>query len=253
MSFSSLNRFEIMTGIQAVLFDLGNTLTASASLAESLVDLENSSLANDLKLDRRQLLSLGKKVEQCIGNLYAENELNQPHWFDVWQQASTHIGLGLNAIQVERLCHAHLKQFVSSCRVEPYSIPLLAKIKEKNIPLGLVSNVTGPAEIFDTDLRNKGLASFFQVIVWSSTVNYRKPDERVFRLALDGLNLEPGKQIVMVGDNEQADIMGGKAMGFTTVKVIKGKRETNSAAEYIVKGSELVQFFQSALQSDDYI
>ncbi len=57
----------------------------------------------------------------------------------------------------------------------------------------------------------------------------------------------------MVGDNEQADIMGGKAMGFTTVKVIKGKRETNSAAEYIVKGSELVQFFQSALQSDDYI
>ena len=238
-----------MMNIQAVLFDLGDTLSATASLVGSLSDLVNSSLATDLNLDSRQLLSLGEEVEQCIGNLYAENELNQPHWLDVWQQASTHIGLNLNSSEVERLCRAHLKQFVSSCRVEPYSIPLLTKLKEESIPLGLVSNVTGPVEIFDTDLRDKGLASFFEVIVWSSAVNYRKPDRKIFQLTLNRLNLEPGNQIVMVGDNEQADIMGGKAMGFTTVKVIREKRGTDSAAEYVVKGSELMQFFQSALQS----
>jgi hypothetical protein len=47
--------------IQAVLFDWGNTLTASISLAESLADLAGSQLATELKLDNRQLSSLGQE------------------------------------------------------------------------------------------------------------------------------------------------------------------------------------------------
>lgn len=236
-----------MPTIQAVLFDLGNTLTVSASLVKSLTYLENSSLAKDLNLDSRQLLNLGKEIEQYIGNLYTENKLNQPHWFDVWQKASIHIGLTLNSNDVERLCHAHLKQFVDYCSVEPYSISLLTELKRKNIPLGLISNVTGPAEIFDMDLRDKGLTSFFDVIVWSSAVNYRKPNARIFQFALDKLNLKPGKHIVMVGDNEQADIVGGKAMGFTTIKVIKSGEKIDSVADYVVTGVELMRLFRTEL------
>jgi putative hydrolase of the HAD superfamily len=206
-------------------------------------------LAKELNLDGQQLLNLGEGIEQTISDFYVEHRLDQPHWLDVWGQASTYIGLNLNSNEVERLCRAHLKQFVSEARVEPYSIPLLTEIKMANIPLGLVSNMTGPTEIFDADLSDKGLAAFFEVVVWSCAVNYRKPDERIFQFALDRLNLKAGKHIVMVGDNEQADVMGGKAMGFTTVKVIWDKRETDSAADYVVEGSELIQFFQSALQS----
>jgi HAD superfamily hydrolase (TIGR01549 family) len=240
----------MITNIQAVLFDLGDTLiTTNASLVGSLAGLVNSPLAKDLNLDGQQLLKLGEGIEQTIGNLYVEHRLDQPHWLDVWQQASTHMGLDLNSIEVEQLCRAHLKQFVSEASVEPYSIPLLAELKTANIPLGLVSNMTGPAEIFDADLRDKGLAAFFEVIVWSCAVKYRKPDKRIFQFALERLNLKAGKHIVMVGDNEQADVMGGKAMGFTTVKVIWDKRETDSAADYVVKGPELIQFFQSTLPS----
>lgn len=86
-------------------------------------------------------------------------------------------------------------------------------------------------------------------VVWSCAVKYRKPDARIFQAALDRLNLKAGKQIVTVGDHEQADILGGKAMGFTTVKVIKSQQTTGSAAEYEVKGSELMMLFQSVLQN----
>jgi FMN phosphatase YigB (HAD superfamily) len=160
-----------MMSIQAILFDIGNTLTATASLARSLTDLRNSTLAQELKLDGQQLLNLDEVIERSIGKLYADNTLNQSHWLDVWKQASTQMGLTLNLVAVEQLCRAHLKQFVSRYRVEPHSISLLTKLKEKTLPLGLVSNVTGPVEIFNTDLRDKGLATYFDVIVWSSAVS----------------------------------------------------------------------------------
>lgn len=238
-----------MMDIEAVLFDLGNTLTASASLAKPIVNLTNSPIANELKLNAQQLLNLGEEIERYIGNLYTQNTLSQPHWSEVWHQASTQIGLALNPDEVERLCRAHLKQFVDCCTVEPYSIPLLTQLKEENIPLGLVSNVTGPVDIFSTDLQDKGLASFFDVIVWSGAVNYRKPNTKIFQIALDKLNVTSGKHVVMVGDSEQADVMGGNMMGFTTIKLIKSKQITSSAADYVVNGTELIRFFESALKS----
>lgn len=232
-----------MTKIKAVLFDLGSTLTTDISLTDALVGLEEYSVSTDLKLNVEQLITLGKEIDRCIANLYTENKLHQPHWFDIWQQASVSIGLNLSHAEVDRLCRAHLKQFVRGCIVKPYSIPLLMHLKEKKIPLALVSNMTGPVELFDEGLENKGLATFFDVVVWSSAVNFRKPDTSVFEYALNKLNLKASKGIWMVGDNEQADILGGQTMGFTTVKVIKDKQINESAADYVVNGTNILELF----------
>jgi FMN phosphatase YigB (HAD superfamily) len=89
-----------MMSIQAILFDIGNTLTATASLARSLTDLKNSTLAQELKLDGQQLLNLDEVIERSIGKLYADNTLNQSHWLDVWKQASTQMGPTLNLVAV---------------------------------------------------------------------------------------------------------------------------------------------------------
>jgi putative hydrolase of the HAD superfamily len=233
-----------MNEIRAILFDLGNTLSATASLADSLVHLAQSPTLDGLRLDSRQLVQLGQEVERQIDSLYQDGPVHQPHWLDVWQAAISACGLGLDAGESERLCRAHLRQFLSECQVEPYSIPLLAALRQVGIPLGLVSNVTGPADLFDLDLREKGLASFFQIVVWSSAIGFRKPDSRIFRAALDGLQLSPGKSIFMVGDRERADVLGGKAMGFTTVRVVKQVEGTESVADYVVAGSDLLELFQ---------
>ena len=174
--------------------------------------------------------------------------MDQPHWFNVWQQASVAIGLDLSPVEIENLCHAHLKQFVRGCTVKSSSIPLLMSLKEKKIPLALVSNMTGPVELFDKGLEDKGLSTFFDAIVWSSSIGFRKPDIHIFEYALKQLNLKACKEIWMVGDNEQADILGGQTMGFTTVKVIKDKQNDKSAADYVVEGFDLIKLFNYHLE-----
>ena len=176
-----------------------------------------------------------------------ESQHRQPHWREVWQSASSLCGLNLNSNAVERLCRAHLQQYVSECKVAPYSIPVLEALQKAKIPLGLVSNVTGPVDIFDLDLRKKGLAAFFQVVAWSSAAGYRKPDARIFQAALDKLGLPPGKQIFMIGDHEQADISGGKQMGFTTIKVVDSKEREESAADYVIARHCFPEFIQELL------
>jgi HAD superfamily hydrolase (TIGR01549 family) len=232
-----------MVSIKAVLFDLGNTLTNDISLTDALIELDNTSITNDLKLDVEQLMHLGKEIDKCIANLYIENSLNQPPWFELWQQASVAIGLELSPVEIENLCHTHLQQFVRGCTLKSYCIPLLIYLKEKKIPLALVSNMTGPVAIFDKGLDDKGVVAFFDTVVWSSAIGLRKPDNRVFEYTIKQLNLKASKGIWMVGDNEQADIVGGKAMGFTTVKVIMDIQNNKSAADYVVEGGELIKLF----------
>jgi FMN phosphatase YigB (HAD superfamily) len=227
-----------MEKIQAILFDLGDTLSRSGSLSRAILNLIDSPVAQKLNLGVEQISSIGVEVDQYIKNLYREARLDQPDWFPVWARGIKNAGMNFSPDEVEHLCRAHLNAFVKDCKVEPYTIPLLRYLREAKIPLGSVSNVTGPADIFAKDFTAKGLAPFFSVVIWSAGVGVRKPNPRIFEIALEGLQLKPGKHIVMVGDNEVADIGGGKGMGFTTVKVDDRQERSDSAADYVVKRSE---------------
>jgi putative hydrolase of the HAD superfamily len=242
-----------MNDIQAVLFDLGDTLSRSASLSQAIENLVDSPIAQKLRLEREQLRRIGLEIDQYIRTLYREERWDQPDWRQVWACGAENAGINISFDEVELLCRAHLKEFTKRCKLEPYSIPLMMRIQAANIPLGLVSNVTGPADIFERDLSEKGLARYFSVVVWSANVGYRKPNPRIFEIALEGLKLKPGKQILMVGDNEQADIVGGKKMGFTTVKVDDRREKSESAADYVVLRSELQELFEDKLIKQRYL
>jgi HAD superfamily hydrolase (TIGR01549 family) len=209
-----------------------------------------SLLGAEAQLDRAHRLAMGQHLEQYIHRLYTDGDLLQPHWHEVWQSAAVCYGLKLEAAEVERLCRAHLNAFVSRCQLQAYALPLLTALWQENIPLGLISNVTGPADIFTTDLQAKGLAPFFQVVIWSSAVGYRKPHQRIFQAALDGLGLNASERIVMVADHEQADIQGAKAMGFTTLRVVPpDTTPAESEADYISAGVDLLDRFQVLLDT----
>lgn len=234
------------TEIQAFLFDLGNTLSRSASLSKSLVDIANTTIVDKLNLSAHQLLMIGIEIEQEISGLYDAIRLDQPGWQDVWEKGVKNSGFNFSDAEVEILCRTHLRQFVKNCEVESYSLPLLGSLRKANVPLGLVSNVTGPSEIFEKDISEKGLKSYFDAVVWSSNVGVRKPNPKIYQIILEELKLKPSEQIVMIGDNEIADILGGKQMGFTTIKVVTAGYEFGSVADYVVTGAEL----QSLLETE---
>ena len=80
-------------------------------------------------------------------------------------------------------------------------------------PLALVSNFYGN---LTTVLREMQLDDLFCCVVESATVGVRKPDSRIFELALQILRL-PAEQVAVVGDSWKNDIQPAASLGCTTV------------------------------------
>lgn len=96
------------------------------------------------------------------------------------------------------------RMFLAFAPVEPM-YAALRKIKDSGLRTGLVSNSWGndyPRHLWD---------ELFDVVVISAEVGLRKPDERIFRHALDELGLRP-QDCVFIDDIEY-NIQAAEAMG----------------------------------------
>ena len=76
----------------------------------------------------------------------------------------------------------------------------------------MVSNFYGN---IDTLCEEAGLKPVLSVILDSMIVGLKKPDPKIFQLALDQLKL-PADRVAFVGDSFERDIVPAKAMGMTT-------------------------------------
>lgn len=61
-----------------------------------------------------------------------------------------------------------------------------------------------------------GLGGYFHPVIVSGDLGHRKPDRRIFQLALDGLGLPP-ENVLFVGNDMYRDVFGAKRMGLKTV------------------------------------
>ena len=66
------------------------------------------------------------------------------------------------------------------------------------------------------ELNKVGLLGYFDPIVVSGDHGYRKPDRRLFQLALDGMGVVAGNALY-VGNDMHRDIYGARETGLTTV------------------------------------
>ena len=107
-------------------------------------------------------------------------------------------------------------------RVIPGSIDALRALHHLGVGLAVVSNADGTVE---EQLRRDGICQVgpgtgvpVEVILDSSVVGVSKPDPAIFRLALDGLGVDPARAI-HVGDTPAADVDGAWASGVTPVLI----------------------------------
>ncbi|CAA0833077.1 Haloacid dehalogenase-like hydrolase (HAD) superfamily protein [Striga hermonthica] len=82
-------------------------------------------------------------------------------------------------------------------------------LKDSGVKLAVVSN-------FDSRLRkllrDLNILHLFDAVVISSEVGYEKPDEKIFRAALEQISVEASKA-VHIGDDTKADKVGANAVG----------------------------------------
>lgn len=80
------------------------------------------------------------------------------------------------------------------------------------VPLALVSNFYGNLPVV---VREMGLDPYFQTVVESAAEGIRKPDARLFQIALERLHLSAG-EVMVVGDSLKNDILPARSLGCRT-------------------------------------
>lgn len=103
----------------------------------------------------------------------------------------------------------HLRGIFAASRVDQGTVDLVRRLRAGGVRTGLLSNSWGFS--YDRQL----LGELFEPVVISGEVGMRKPEQRIFDLAVGRLGLEAA-QVVFVDDAEP-NLVGARAAGLQTV------------------------------------
>lgn len=90
------------------------------------------------------------------------------------------------------------------------AVEVLDELQARRIRLGMVTN--GSIRMQSKKIETLQIAGYFQKIVVSEEAGVDKPDPKIFRDALAGLDVAP-EEAWFVGDHPEKDIMGAQRLG----------------------------------------
>ena len=114
----------------------------------------------------------------------------------------------------------------------------LARLRERDFRLALVSNVPLPGALYRDVLARLGLASAFDALFFSYDEGTRKPSPGMLRRALAALETPP-RFALMVGDRPRVDVAAGRVAGTATAWVRSAFRDGPRADLEIASLAEL--------------
>ena len=138
-------------------------------------------------------------------------------WRSIIEDHQTDFTRALPAAKLEQipLSLAELARGVSRRRLGlyPYVREVLDVLRER-YPLAVVTDAQ--SAYARSELHKVGLLGYFDPIIVSGDHGYRKPDPRLFRLALDGMAVA-AENTLYVGNDMYRDIYGAREARLTTV------------------------------------
>ena len=140
-------------------------------------------------------------------------------WRSILQAHLTEFTRALPAEKLEQMpiFLAEMYRGISRCRLRlyPHVLEVLDVLRER-YPLAVVTDAQ--SAYARAELHKVGLLDYFDPIVVSGDHGYRKPDRRLFQLALDGMGVA-AEHALYVGNDMHRDIFGAQEAGMATVMV----------------------------------
>jgi len=206
-----------MNHITAIGFDLFNTLIIAEPhiLGEAMRRLINSLRQSGLALDNEQFKKSYKEAALgFIGKAQKDGrETHNRFWISAALQSQGY-DIFPDDARIAKAVDTYFSAFFLHCHLIPGTKEMLSILR--NIyRLGLLTNFThGPAarEIID----KLGLGPFFDVVLISGELGFRKPHPLAFRQLIEHLGVEKD-QILYVGDDPEPDILGAQKAGLQPV------------------------------------
>ena len=100
--------------------------------------------------------------------------------------------------------------------VRPVMMEALRRLRASPLRTAAVTNNIAPMGSGERDVSE--LLSLFDVVVESSVVGVRKPEEAFYKIALDALDAQPEECVYL--DDLGVNLKPARAMGMTTIKVL---------------------------------
>ena len=178
--------------ISTILFDWDGTVVDSAQLG--LVAYEKSFAALGVPFDHE-----------------AYRAVYSPNWLTVYE------GLGLPKEHWQRADELWTQHYdEQSAKLIKGAGETVAEIRQKGYRLGIVSS--GNSSRVNREIKELGLAGFFEVVICHEQIRNRKPHPEGIEIALQQLGVA-ATQTAYVGDSPE-DIQMGKSANVTTVGVL---------------------------------
>jgi HAD superfamily hydrolase (TIGR01662 family) len=103
--------------------------------------------------------------------------------------------------------------------LEEDALSCLETLRQRGYRLGMISNTSDDKNVQQL-IDQRGLRPYFEYIVTSAGCGIRKPEGRIFQMALDHFQVRP-EAAAMVGDTLDADILGANRMGIYSIWITR--------------------------------
>ena len=199
---------------RAILFDLGDTLLRQLSFDPSAGTERLMRFArNPRNISPQQVDELARQLDADIDPRREQStlEFHSQH-FQRLLYEPLDISFELSPAAVE------LEFWKASVRMvpEPGIEAVLDALRERQLPLGVVSNATFSGAVLAWELARHGLDRYFRFVMSSADYGLRKPNPLLILTAVGKLGL-PSADIWFVGDKPDKDIAGARVAGLPCV------------------------------------
>lgn len=201
-----------------MMFDAGGVLWDLEPPVESLFAAALS--RRGVRVDTAALREAVKRAERLLDEEFArlEGGDESAYWTEYDGLVLEELGVRLD---VDEFARDLSREFRGVATKEdswvpfPDAVPALEAVRGSGLRTCLVSNAT---ELARRVLRRLDMERLFDVVVISEEVGVRKPDPRIFRMALDDAGTEPS-EAVYLGDRPATDMVGATRAGMMAVLV----------------------------------
>lgn len=194
-----------------VIFDVGGTLIGfedDALFEAFLATIETPhSFTSGSELRLGMLQTLSSRRHEAVGLGKDDASINS-WWLTIFQELFPH-----SPETAKYMWEMFKTNYFDS--LFPDTLPILNRLKERGVPLGILSNYG--THLLDL-LPKLGIFDYFDFIIVSAIVGITKPDPRIFRIAIEEAGVPP-EQILYIGDNPVDDIQGANNMGIDAILI----------------------------------
>ena len=192
-----------MSSPQTILFDLDDTLTERKATLKRFATQYLEHFKPNLEMDEN---TFALELERADGGGYRP----RPEMFQIlleclpWKMIPTR----------DEFLTCWVNNFPRLALPMPGMLETLEILKSRGLKLGIITN--GHSFQQQSKIDALEIRGFFEVVLVSAELNIKKPDARIYQVALEKLGVS-ANQTWMVGDHVVNDVLGARDAGMTGI------------------------------------